>query len=182
MAEAYLRRFTRWQADQQREAVADVYMTAYRDAAGAEYRDRAGFLRRFEQHVRHDGFDMAVADASGLVGCAYGFRLEPDGAWWADFPVEAPPRTSELAASGRVFVLTEVMVQPAHRRHGVATRLGDLLLSRHAQDLVVAGVDLDRTTTGIRELLRAWGWKQLPVTGPGVGASGREAWARGPLR
>ncbi|WP_210590365.1 GNAT family N-acetyltransferase [Streptomyces sp. GESEQ-35] len=182
MAEVYLRRLTRWQAEQQREAVADVYVTAYRGAAGAEYRDRKGFLRRFEQHVHHDGFDMAVADATGLVGCAYGYRLERDGAWWTDFPVEVTPETEELTASGRVFALTELMVLPAHRRRGVATRLGDLLLSRLPKDLVVAGLDRDRDAAGIRELLRTWGWKQLPAAGPGTETSGREVWARGPVR
>ncbi|MYW63766.1 GNAT family N-acetyltransferase [Streptomyces sp. SID8379] len=182
MAEVYLRRLTRWQAEQQREAFADVYVSAYHGAAGAEYRDRIGFLRRFEQHVRHDGFDMTVADAPDLVGCAYGFRLERDGAWWADFPVEVTSQTEELTASGRVFALTELMVLPEHRRSGVATRLGDLLLSRHSQDLVVAGVDERRCSAGIRELLRAWGWKELPVTGPVAEVRGREVWARGPVR
>ncbi|MER5440143.1 hypothetical protein [Streptomyces sp. NPDC002790] len=182
MDEVYLRRLTRWQAEQQREGIADVYVTAYRGAAGAEYRDRASFLGRFEQHVRHDGFDMTVADAPGLVGCAYGYRLERDGAWWADLPVEVTRQTEELAASGRVFALAELMVLSGHRRHGVATRLGDLLLSRHTQDLVVAGVGGNRRAAGVGQLLRAWGWKELPASGPGAGESGREVWARGPLR
>ncbi|MFZ3599527.1 hypothetical protein [Streptomyces sp. BH104] len=182
MDEVYLRRFTRWQAEQQREAVADVYVTAYRGAAGDEYRDRASFLRRYEQHVRRDGFDMVVADAPGLAGCAYGYRLERDGAWWADFPVGVTRQTEELTASGRVFALTELMVLPAHRHHGVATRLGDLLLSRHAQDLVVAGVDGNGRAAGVGQLLRAWGWKALPTSGQDSERSDREVWARGPLR
>ncbi|MEV1023219.1 GNAT family N-acetyltransferase [Streptomyces sp. NPDC050264] len=182
MAEVYLRRLTRWQAEQQREAVADVYVMAYHGAAGAEYRDRTKFLRRFEQDVRHDGFDMVVADAPGLAGCAYGHRLERDGAWWADFPVEVTPQTEELTASGRVFALTELMVLPEHRRRGVATRLADLLLSRLAQDLVVAGVDRDRASAGVPELLRSWGWKELPTVRPTVKTSGRQVWARSPVR
>ncbi|MFJ8825901.1 hypothetical protein ACIREE_29545 [Streptomyces sp. NPDC102467] len=182
MAEVYLRRLTRWQAEQQREPIADVYVMAYHGAAGAEYRDRRKFQRRFEQHVQNDGFDMVVADAPGLVGCAYGYRLERDGAWWADFPVEVTPQTEELTASGRVFALTELMVLPTHRRLGVATRLGNLLLSRLSQDLVVAGVDRDRAATGITELFRAWGWKELPTKEPGATASGREVWARRPVR
>ncbi|MGD6744301.1 GNAT family N-acetyltransferase [Streptomyces sp. BH106] len=182
MDEVYLRRLSRWQAEQQREEVADVYVAAYRAAAGSEYRDRTSFLRRFEQHVRHDGFDMVVADSPGVVGCAYGYRMERDGAWWADFPVEVTRQTEELTASGRVFVLTQLMVLPAHRHRGVATRLGDLLFSRHTQDLVVAGVDADRRAAGVGQLLRAWGWKALPASGPGAEESGREVWTRGPLR
>ncbi|MFJ9036959.1 hypothetical protein ACIRF8_10275 [Streptomyces sp. NPDC102406] len=182
MAEVYLRRLTRWQAEQQREAVADLYVMAYRAAAGAEYRDRTGFLRRFEQDVRHEGFDMVVADAPGLAGCAYGHRVDRDGAWWADYPVEVTPETEELTASGRVFVLTELMVLPTHRRRRVATRLGELLLSRLSQDLVVTGVDRDRAAAGVRELLRTWGWKELPSSGPGAEESGREVWGRRPVR
>lgn len=45
MAEVRLQRLTRCQAEQQRQAVAHVYVTAYRGAAGAELRDRTGFLR-----------------------------------------------------------------------------------------------------------------------------------------
>ncbi|WJV47200.1 GNAT family N-acetyltransferase [Streptomyces flavofungini] len=182
MAEVYLRRLTRWQAEQQREVVADLYVLAYRTAAGAEYRDREGFLRLFEQHVRHDGFDMVVADEVRLIGCAHGYRLERDGAWWAGFPVEVTPQIEELTASGRAFVLAELMVLPGYRRRGVATRLAELLLSRHPQDLVVAGVGPDRAEDGIRDLLRAWGWKELPASGPGTGAPGRAVWARGPVR
>ncbi|MER5946599.1 hypothetical protein ABT127_11095 [Streptomyces sp. NPDC001904] len=187
MAEVYLRRLTRWQAEQQRQDVADMYVTAYRGAAGAEYSDRGGFLRRFERNVGHDGFDMTVADASGLVGCGYGYRLDRDGAWWADYPVEVSPQTEELTASGRVFALTELMVLPGYRRQGVATRLGELLLSRHSHDLVVAGVDPDVASAGFRDLLRAWGWKELPVSRPGTTTGStdrerREVWARGPVQ
>lgn len=35
MAEVFLRRLTRWQAEQQREAIADLYVTAYREPPGA---------------------------------------------------------------------------------------------------------------------------------------------------
>ncbi|WP_420034288.1 hypothetical protein ACN2WE_18725 [Streptomyces sp. cg28] len=182
MAEVYLRRLTRWQAEQQREGMANLYVTAYRTALGAEYRDREEFLHRFQQHVRHDGFDMVVADAVGLVGCAYGYRLERAGAWWADFTVEESPQMKELTASGRVFALTELMVLPGYRLRGVATRLGELLLSRHPQDLVVAGVHRDRSEEGINDTLRAWGWKELPASGPAADATVHVVWARGPVR
>ncbi|MBB5940147.1 GNAT family N-acetyltransferase [Streptomyces zagrosensis] len=35
MAEVFLRRLTRWQAEQQREAIADLYVMAYREVPGA---------------------------------------------------------------------------------------------------------------------------------------------------
>ncbi|MEV2234796.1 hypothetical protein AB0H69_40380 [Streptomyces phaeochromogenes] len=199
MTEVYLRRLSRWQAEQQRAAVADVYVTAYRGAAGAEYRDRQGFLDRFEQHVQRLGFDMMVADAGGLVGCAYGFRVERTGEWWSDFRGELPTDIEELTASGRTFLLAELMVLPAHRRHGVATLMGERLLARLEADLVVAAVDLERPDDGedrdgedgdggsrpanaAQETVRAWGWSKLGLLAPHSPSAVREVWIRRPLR
>lgn len=144
MAEVYLRRLSRWQAEQQRAAVADLHVTAYRGTAGAEYRDRQGFLDRFERHVQRTGFDMVVAEAAGLVGCAYGFRVARTGEWWSGFRGELPTDIEELTASGRTFLLAGLMVLPAHRRLGVATLVGERLLTRLDADLVVAAVDRER--------------------------------------
>ena len=197
MTEVYLRRLSRWQAEQQRAAVADVHVTAYRGAAGAEYRDRQGFLDRFEQHVQRLGFDMMVADAGGLVGCAYGFRVERTGEWWSDFRGELPTDIEELTASGRTFLLAELMVLPAHRRHGVATLMGERLLARLETDLVVAAVDLERPDDGkdgedgarggrpanaAQETVRAWGWSKLGLLAPHSPSAVREVWIRRPLR
>ena len=211
MTEVYLRRLSRWQAEQQRAAVADVHVTAYRGAAGAEYRDRQGFLDRFEQHVQRVGFDMMVADAGRLVGCAYGFRVERTGEWWSDFRGELPTDIEELTASGRTFLLAELMVLPAHRRHGVATLLGERLLARLEADLVVAAVDLERRDDGgskggdagggdgeggdseggdsggrpanaAQETVRAWGWSKLGLLAPHSPSAVREVWIRRPLR
>ncbi|NEB75466.1 GNAT family N-acetyltransferase [Streptomyces sp. SID14478] len=192
----FLRRLSRWQAEQQREAVADLYAAAYRGAPGGRSRDRQEFLHRFEQHGQHDGFDMAVADEGGLVGCAYVFRLGRGLDAWAGVPSDVLPGAEELASSGRVFALAELMVLPAYRRQGVATRLAELMLYRLAADLVVARVE-DRAGDGFRELLRAWGWKELSgpdgtdapdgASGPAgpagsSGAAGTEVWARVPQR
>ncbi|MFD0515299.1 hypothetical protein ACFQ0Q_42960 [Streptomyces aureus] len=100
MAQVYLRRLSRWQAEQQREAVADVYVSAYHGAAGTEYRDRQGFLTRFEKHGQRPDFDMVVADSGGLVGCLYGYRADRTGDWWAGFGVTCRPssRNSPLPA------------------------------------------------------------------------------------
>ncbi|MFD3378540.1 MULTISPECIES: hypothetical protein [unclassified Streptomyces] len=194
MTEVYLRRLSRWQAEQQRAAVADVYVTAYRGAAGAEYRDRQGFLDRFEQHVQRTGFDMMVADAGGLAGCAYGFRVERTGEWWSDFRGELPTDIEELTASGRTFLIAELMVLPAHRRNGVATLLGERLLARLEADLVVAAVDLERPGSGeagdggsrpanaAQETVRAWGWSKLGLLAPHSPTAVREVWIRRPLR
>ncbi|MEW2572259.1 hypothetical protein [Streptomyces sp. NPDC047070] len=190
MAEVYLRRLSRWQAEQQRDAVADVYVGAYRGAAGAEHRDRQGFLRRLEQHVQHTGFDMMVADTAGTVGCAYGFRVPRSGEWWSGLQGGLPTDIEELTASGRTFLLAELMVLPVHRRRGIATRLVERLLIRLDADLVVAatGRATDRASDhgadggggsadgdrdgddgspgAAAEAFRSWGWSRFGVLGP----------------
>ncbi|MET9494732.1 GNAT family N-acetyltransferase [Streptomyces sp. NPDC006552] len=177
MPQTYLRRLTRWQAEQQREVIALVHAAAYRST---EHRDegRTEFLRSFEQEVRHDGFDMVVADAGELIGCAYGHRLERNEVGRTDVPAELTMRVKEFPAPGQVFVLTELLVLPAFRRQGVATRLGDLLLSRHDEDLVMTVVEENSPSAGIREVLRAWDWKELPGAEPLSPA----VWVRGPQR
>jgi GNAT superfamily N-acetyltransferase len=197
MAQAYLRRLSRWQAEQQRDAVADIHVAAYHGAAGAEYRDRQGFLSRFEEHVQRPAFDMAVADMGGLVGCAYGFPIARTGEWWSSFRGELPTDIEELTASGRTFLLAELMVLPAHRRAGIATRLGEWLLSRLETDLVVAAVDRsddDGHASAAAGTLHAWGWSKLgelgshapsdsgPDAGSGRGGAAREVWIRRPPR
>ncbi|MGA4850242.1 hypothetical protein ACOBQB_29850 [Streptomyces sp. G5(2025)] len=173
MTEVFLRRLSRWQAEQQREAVANLYVEAYRGTAGAEYRDRQGFLRRFEHDVQQLDFDMVVADSGGLVGCLYGYRAASTGEWWEGFRGILPVGVEEQTASGRVFLLSELMVAPARRGAGVATRLRTLLLSRHTADTVVAVIRRDDDQG--REVLRAWDWVKLGEFDPG-----REGWLRPP--
>ncbi len=64
-AEVFLRRLSRWQAEQQRNDIGDVHVMVYRGDVGTEYRDREDFLGRFEQDVRRPDFDMVVAGRRG---------------------------------------------------------------------------------------------------------------------
>ncbi|APY87208.1 hypothetical protein DCW30_10120 [Streptomyces alfalfae] len=173
MGEVFLRRLSRWQAEQQREAVADLHAEAYGTPADAGGLDRQGFLRRFEHDVQQPDFDMVVADAGGLVGCLYGYRAARTGEWWEGFRGILPAGIQEQTASGRVFLLGELMVGPARRGSGIATRLRTLLMTRHTADVVVTvirrGDDLGR------EVLRAWDWTKLGEFDPG-----REGWLRPP--
>ncbi|QEU92913.1 hypothetical protein [Streptomyces kanamyceticus] len=173
MAEVFLRRLSRWQAEGQRESVADLYVEAYRGRAGDEYSDRQGFLRRFEHDVQQPDFDMVVADGPGLVGCLYGYRAARTGDWWEGFRGILPAEIEERTASGRVFLLCELMVLPDRRGAGIATRLRTLLLTRHTADVVVAVIKQDDTQG--REVLQAWDWTKLGEFDPA-----REGWLRPP--
>ncbi|MFF1378418.1 hypothetical protein [Streptomyces sp. NPDC058308] len=173
MSDVFLRRLSRWQAEQQREAVADLYVEAYRGTVGAEGRGRQDFLRRFARDVQQTDFEMVVADASGLVGCLYGYRAERSGEWWEGFRGVLSTEAGEETASGRVFRLGELLLSPAGRRAGVAARLRTLLLTRHTSDVVVAVTRHDDDLG--REVLQEWDWRKL-----GEFAPGREGWLRPP--
>ncbi|MBD0739023.1 GNAT family N-acetyltransferase [Streptomyces sp. CBMA29] len=177
MAEVFTRRMSRWQAEQQREAVADVYVEAYRGVPGQEFHDREDFLRRFAEATRRPGFDMIVASERRLTGVAYGYVLDRADGWWRDFTVAGtdgagPHGTDieELTASGQVFALAELMVVPAYRRQGIATGLLDQLLLRSDAALVTVLTAPDADAV---HALRAWEWTCLGDTN-----GSRQAWSR----
>jgi GNAT superfamily N-acetyltransferase len=178
VAEVFTRRMSRWQAEQQREAVADVYVEAYRGVAGEEFRDRVDFLRRFADATQRPGFDMVVASERRMTGAAFGFVLDRADGWWRDFTGDPPPGLDleELTASGQVFALAELMVVPAYRAQGIATRLLDALLLRSDAALVTALVGHDSAPA--HQTLRAWGWNRLGDVRPTPDAPAVQAWAR----
>lgn len=176
MAEVFLRRLSRWQAEQQREAFADAYVESYRGTAGEEFGDRQGFLRRFEDHVQQPEFDMVVAEGTEPIGCAYGFRVHRSGTWWQDVREHIPTDLAELTASGQVFVMAGMMVLPSYRRRGTATRLQERLLERSTAARVVALVGAGNTAA--RAACRSWSWTNLGDVGPGSAAAGSQVWSR----
>ena len=138
----FLRHLSRWQAEQQREAFADLYVEAYGGGpggaggpagsrgsggscgSGGEFQDRQDFLLRFADYVQHPGFDMMIASEAGtVVGCVCGFRTDRGDSSW-------PGHEDLTSAAGQVFTVVEVMVLPSHRRRRVATRLLEQLLAR----------------------------------------------------
>ena len=166
----FLRRLSRWQAEQQREALADLWVEAYRGVVGHRFRDRQDFLRRFADELSLTGFDMVIAGAAGgsaadTVGCAYGFRADRSDESWQHLNAGALPEAEELTASGQVFAVAELMVLPAHRREGIATRMLDLLLTRADSALALARVEGDGGRAGAA--FRSWGW--TPVARPPLG-------------
>lgn len=155
--EVFLRGLTRWQAEQQRESVADLAVEAYRGDRGEEFRDRQEFLGRFTADTQRPGFEMALAgNAAGSAGCAYGFAMARDGDHWRGLLGDLPRHIEELTASGQVFVIADLMVLPANRRRGVGTALIELLLSRC--DAALATVFVDPTNMPARAALEAWHW------------------------
>ncbi|WP_329133866.1 GNAT family N-acetyltransferase [Streptomyces sp. NBC_01476] len=176
MAEVFTRRLSRWQAEQQRDEIADLYVEAYHGPAGEEFSHREAFLARFDHDTAREGFDMVAASEGATVGAAYGFRLDRADNWWRNFTGNPPPRLEELTASGQVFALAELMVRPAYRRQGVAARLMEQLLLRSEATLASALVDPGEPGAG--SALRALGWDRIGEARFGPDAPARQVWTR----
>lgn len=175
MAEAFLRRLSRWQAEDERTALADLRTVACRDAAGEGAPDREEFLCRFADHVQQPHFDMVVAADPALVGYAYGFHADRDSGWWDGFE-RVPAEIAELSPSWQVFHLAELVVLPAHRRRHVGGRLHDHLLSRSAAPAAL--ILLAPGNLPARAALQAWGWSKTAALWPREAAAPLEAWSR----
>lgn len=174
MTEVFLRRLSRWQAEQQRESVADLYVAAYEGVEGAESLGRQGFLRRFAEDVQRPGFDMIIAGDPFLVGCAYGYPPGREGEWWHGFRGAKTDGDEELATADRVFALAELMVLPSRRRKGIATRLQQRLLERQEADVLTTLIS--PTNTPAAAAYAAWGWTRTPR--PATTTTTLDAWNR----
>ncbi len=118
MAEVFLRRLTRWQAETQRESVADLYAAAHRDPVSGEAPGREDFLRRFAEHdVQRPGFEMVIGSDPALAGCCYGYPLDRADDRCRELPGEVPDALREQGAAGGLFLVAELLRaarSPAH--------------------------------------------------------------------
>ncbi|NJQ07683.1 GNAT family N-acetyltransferase [Streptomyces lonarensis] len=176
MAEVFHRRLSRWQAEDKRSKLAELYVDAYRDRTDAGAPDPAAFLERFADHLQQPEFDMIVANDPALVGCAYGFRITREGNWldrFAGIPRELEELV-EVTGARQLFVVAELMVLPAYRRRGVGGRLLDQLLTRIGVPVAVVLIDPGDTET--QGAFSAWGWTKAGVMAPRGEAKPQEAW------
>jgi predicted N-acetyltransferase YhbS len=118
-----LRRINRWQAEKQREDLADLSVECCSVEPGQEFRHREEFVRRLVADARHPGFDMLLAETATLVGFVFGVPVDRDGAWWHG------------------FAITDLAVHPYVRQHGVTGQLLERLLGDHHASLGAALVD-----------------------------------------
>lgn len=175
--EVFLRGLTRWQAERQRESVADLAVEAYRGDRGEEFRDRQQFLARFTAATQRPGFEMALAgSAAGPVGCAYGFTMGREGDHWRGLLADLPRHTEELTASGQVFIIADLMVLPANLRRGVGTALIELLLSRC--DAALATAFVDPANAPAAGALEAWHWTRTGHVRADEADPERDVWSR----
>ncbi|MFF4731809.1 GNAT family N-acetyltransferase [Streptomyces mirabilis] len=154
-----LRRLNRWQAEELRENLADLYMESCATAPGWDYRGRKDFLRRLTRDTWRPGFAMLTAEAPDLVGYAFGFPVRRDGSWWSGFRGTLPQDVGQLTASGQVFAISGIVVRPSERHHGLADRLQERLLTDHRASLGATLVD--RTHRAACAGFRSRGWHDI---------------------
>ncbi|MFJ4567300.1 hypothetical protein ACIP4U_27100 [Streptomyces caelestis] len=99
---------------------------------------------------------MVIAETDHQVGCAFGFPVGSDGFWWFGFDGALPQSIEQLTASGGVFAITNILVQPHPQDQDVARRLQERLLGDHQVSLGATLVDPDDHPT--LASLRSWGW------------------------
>ncbi|MEO3749279.1 GNAT family N-acetyltransferase [Streptomyces sp. B6B3] len=172
----FLRRLSRWQAEGERDDVADLYVEAMRDVPGPRPLDRGEFARRFVDHVvQQPGFDMMVAGDPALAGSAYGHRADRGGPWWESYQ-EVPVELDELTSARQVFAVAGLLVAPRQRRNQVGTRMLSELLARADASLAIAV--LDPGNVPALTAFQSWGWTKAGQLTPRDAAPPLEAWAR----
>lgn len=154
-----LRRLNRWQAETMREDLADLYVESTQAQPGQEYRGREAFLRRLTGDIRRLGFSLLVAEDMTLAGCAYGFPVPRQGAWWSGFDGTLPQSVEQLTASGHVLAITEIVVHPHTDDRGLARRLQERLLADHHASLGATLVA--QTDAPAYDAFLSWGWQDI---------------------
>ncbi|GAA4064424.1 hypothetical protein [Streptomyces shaanxiensis] len=149
----------------------DLYAQTSTGDPCAWNRARSAFLRRLATDVRRPGFALLIAEttvssgATLLTGCAHGFPVRGGGPWWQGLDGYLPEGLLRVAASGRLFAISEILVgrsvrtQNQSRDWNLARRLQRRLLTDHAAALGVMLVHRGDVRT--LEALRFWGWQYV---------------------
>ncbi|MCX5170385.1 hypothetical protein OG616_20545 [Streptomyces antibioticus] len=196
-----IRPLSRWQIEDRLAELGDLYAQTAGGDSRAWNHDRELFLRRLAGEVQRPGFALLVAERSVpgtpaggesavLAGCAYGFPVRADGPWWRGLDGYLPRDVLGLAASGRLFAISGLVVHSRVRTHhqgldwNLARRLQRRLLADHTAGLAdradgtgavdvadvvddvgvlgVLGVTLvERDDAMTLRALRSWGWRSV---------------------
>jgi len=158
-----VRPLTRCQVEDRLQELGDLYAESTGGGPWAWNQARDAFLRRLAADARRPGFSLLIAETTALTGCAYGFPACGSGPWWEGFDGYLPESLLRRAASGRLFVISGIVVPPRVRREyqdrawNLARRLQRRMLTDHG---AVLGVTLvNRCDDETVRALRSWGWR-----------------------
>ncbi|MEU0599732.1 hypothetical protein ABZ484_16015 [Streptomyces sp. NPDC006393] len=158
-----VRPLSRRQIEDRLPELGDLYAETAGGSPWAWNQARVAFLRRLAADVQRPGFELLIAETTTLIGCAHGFPVSGDGPWWEGLDGHLSGSLLSLAAAGRLFVVSGILVPPRVRRQyqnrawNLARRLQQRLLTDHG---AAVGVTLlNRSDVETFEALRSWGWR-----------------------
>ncbi|MEU3895823.1 hypothetical protein [Streptomyces sp. NPDC045251] len=160
-----LRPLSRRQIEDHLQELGDLYADTSGGGPLVWNQARGAYLRQLTTDVRRPGFELLIAESTGMTGCAHGFPVRGDGPWWAGSDRHLPGHLLRLAAAGRLFVISGIHVPSRVRRQNpdrawnLARRMQKRLLADHG--IAVAVTLVERSDRGTAEALRSWGWRYV---------------------
>ncbi|TJZ93619.1 GNAT family N-acetyltransferase [Actinacidiphila oryziradicis] len=128
------------------DTIADIWSDAHPElvntpGASTDGLSAAALRRQVTLHLKHEGFTLVAAYASGsMVGFGYAFPCTPEY-WYGELLPEIP----EHVRAGRLMGLCELAVTPARQSQGIGSRLHSELLKAINPDYASLLVRPDNT-------------------------------------
>ncbi|MFI8977493.1 GNAT family N-acetyltransferase [Nocardia asteroides] len=154
-------------ARERRELVEDVFRRSYAAAidSGDPFEDPAAFMIRFDAYTapgRSEGFELIIVSVDDIVaGQTWGWPLKPQATWWNGLRLDDPDLDHDefITETGhRTFALSEIMVDRAFTRRGIATALHDELLGSRTETRASLLVEPENAAY---KAYRRWGWERV---------------------
>jgi GNAT superfamily N-acetyltransferase len=149
-------------------------ITIYRDAFsvppyGKKEKEVLDFARSFPQHVKREGFRIAVAleETEQVLGFAYGYTNTPDQLWHEKVAQVLPSQVVAEWLPGS-FRLVEMAVAPKVQGQGIGGLLHDRLLSDLPCRKAVLSTLAAETNAYRMYRKRGWGVLLEEIFFPGV--------------
>ncbi len=105
------------------------------------------------------GFALLVAETTVLVGCAFGYPVDPDGSGRRWFDGTLQETIQWLTSRARFVVLTQVVAHPHPQHRDIARRLQQRLLTDLHSSLGVTLVHPDNRAG--QAAFSSWGWQNM---------------------
>lgn len=128
------------------DTIADIWSDAHPElvdtpGASTDGLSAAALRRQVTSHLRHEGFTLVAAYASGsMVGFGYAFPCTPEY-WYGELLPEIP----EHVRAGRLMGLCELAITPARQSQGIGSRLHSELIKAVNPDYASLLVRPDNT-------------------------------------
>ncbi|WP_331753017.1 GNAT family N-acetyltransferase (plasmid) [Streptomyces sp. NBC_00637] len=117
-----------------------VYARVYDVApySGDPFFSVGSFRSRLEAAFDNEGFEAVTARQDGrIIGYVHGATLPADKPWWTTLGDQRPRGLRELADTGQVFWLRELMVLPEYQNEGLGRQIHDTVIAGRAESATV---------------------------------------------